>query len=552
MATMTSKNARFMPFGIYTLTSLLILGPLLKSGYILTLDLVFTPTLRMPSTITSSYLLHALYRLLNLGVSSQVIEKGVLFSAFLLAGIGTYYLILLLDQTYTFHRTIGAYIAGLLYIVNPFTYDRFMAGQYNVLLGYALLPWYTRTLLQFIYDPTVKSAVALAIWAIITSIVSIHAVGFIVLLTIIALLINVRQRRREKEWLTKVLKYGAFTATIFVIASSYWLFPLVLGKSATATSISGYGTNDVAAFATVGNGWLGKTLHLLQLQGFWAESRALYTLPQAYTPIWSLISIMIVLLVIGGAISYWRTGERKTWWLFITVGIFAGIVALGAMNKWVVSHIPLFAGYREPQKFVALISLAYAVFIARGISAVISYCHRQGGTFLLICATTLVLLLSVVWTPTMWWGFNQQLSSAQYPADWFSVNRRLDSDNDNFQTLFLPWHLYMFFGFAGRIIANPASAYFDKPVIVSDNPEFKNISYSNRTPATKQLDQLLPLANKQETLGRQLAKLNIKYIILENDDDFSNYAYLNRQQDLKLISKSDTLELYINNAWGKQ
>lgn len=552
MATIARRYTRFIPFSIFSLLALLILGPLLRGGYILTLDLVFTPKLRMPTTITSSYLLHALFRALNVFLPSQLIEKGMLFAILLLAGTGLYYLVLDLDHSRDRFVYFGALTGGIFYVINPFVYDRLMAGQYNVVFGYALLPWFIGALLRFVTIPSCSSSVAVAIWALVISIVSIHAIGFMLLIIGATLIIYGWHRYHDAIWRIQVLKLGSFALAIFLVMSSYWLVPLMMGKNATALNINGYGANDLTAFATGGNGLLGKAAEILRLQGFWAEHRDLYTLPQSHVALWPLVTVLVLLLVMGGAISYWRNGDRKLVLLFVTSGVFAGILALGTMDTWLVSHVALYAGYREPQKFVAILALSYAVFIARSVKVVLKYCYQQGSTLYLTFAIVLVMLIPAVWTSTMFWAFNEQLVVTQYPADWFSVNRRLDAEHNNFQTLFLPWHLYMFYGFAGRIIANPAPAFFDKSVIVSDNPEFKNASYTNRTPATRQLDLMIPKASSSKHLGGQLAILDIKYVILAKEDDANSYAYLQQQQDLKLVSKSDTLDLYVNEDWRSQ
>lgn len=248
----------------------------------------------------------------------------------------------------------------------------------------------------------------------------------------------------------------------------------------------------------------------------------------------------------------WRARQRSLVLLFGGGTLFAIALATGPLNGWLAAYVPFFSGYREPQKFVSLIVLCFAVFICHGTAVILQYAHQKGGAPFYALASTLLILLPAVWTPTMWWGFNNQLTPVQYPSDWYTVDHLLNKDRSNFQTVFLPWHLYMYFNFANRIIVNPAPAFFDKPVIVSDNPEYKHASLSNSTPVKRRLDQLLSHANTQYSLGAQLAKLNIKYVILDKDDDFMNYAYLNKQHDLRRITNGDTLEVYVNTAWRKQ
>jgi hypothetical protein len=227
------------------------------------------------------------------------------------------------------------------------------------------------------------------------------------------------------------------------------------------------------------------------------------------------------------------------------------LLAAGVFTSWLAAHVPLLAGYREPQKFAAVVALCLVVFAAQGATAVLKYSRNQGNKLFFGLSATMLFLLPLVWTPSMFWGFNLQLAPVQYPADWFAMNKQLDADHTNFQTLFLPWHLYMYFGFAGRIIASPAPNFFDKPMLVSNNPEFEGAAPTSSSAAVRQLDQLLPIAGKGTMLGNQLAELNVKYVLLAKDNDYQNYAYLNKQADLKLVAQSATLELYRNEAWGE-
>jgi hypothetical protein len=150
----------------------------------------------------------------------------------------------------------------------------------------------------------------------------------------------------------------------------------------------------------------------------------------------------------------------------------------------------------------------------------------------------------------MFRGFDGQLTPRQYPPDWATLNQQLNKDTDNFHVLFLPWHLYMRYEFTGRIIASPVEGYFDKPFIVSDNPEIGNV-----TPAIADVNKqlltttILPHAPQSTSLGHQLLPLNVKYIVLAKDDDYQTYSYLNNQSDIQLVSETDTLMLYRNNAF---
>ncbi len=156
------------PVCVYGAVVLLVLGPLLLPGYVLTLDMVFTPVLRMPDQVSSSYLFRALLHLLDIVLPADLVQKVMLFAILLLTGLGMHRLMESLPARKPADAVppLALYFAGLLYTINPFTYDRLLAGQYNVLFGYALLPWFVRALLKFVARPGRKNALVVAGWAV--------------------------------------------------------------------------------------------------------------------------------------------------------------------------------------------------------------------------------------------------------------------------------------------------------------------------------------------------------------------------------------------------
>jgi len=151
----------------------------------------------------------------------------------------------------------------------------------------------------------------------------------------------------------------------------------------------------------------------------------------------------------------------------------------------------------------------------------------------------------------MFWGFGGQLQPHEYPNGWAALNQRLNQDRGKYQVLFLPWHLYMHYAFVGRIIASPAASYFDKPVVVSNELEFGGASPTVPDSRKTQLSKnILPNAAQGTHLGTQLAPLGIKYILLDKDDDYRSYSYLDHQADLHLISENTNFKLYLNTVFG--
>lgn len=535
---------------VYVVAAILVLWPLFGPGYILTLDMVFAPRLALPEVVTSSYLLHASLHLLNLIIPSDVIQKLMLLTILVLSGVGIHRLMRFLQATSTPAVTsqLVAYAGGLLYMINPFTYSRFMAGQYSVLLGYAFLPFFTGALLRFLRAPSVKTSLILTAWTLGISIVSIHTLGLAFVVGLVALMRTLWRHRLESRRLKQIGQYLASIAVVFIIANSYWLLPLMQGSGPTATSIATFQASDQSAFETEGSSVVSKLIHVLRLQGFWGEGEGLYLLPHDQFILWPIVVIVVWTLVIIGARTLWRRNREMCVLLLASMAI-ATLLAIGVGTAWLSEHVPLFAGYREPQKFVAIVALSYAVFFGFAISKIV---QKASAIPRRIIAGVVSAAVVVGFTPVMFGGFDGQLVPRHYPTDWYTINERLNKDGDTFQVVFLPWHLYMRYQFAGRVIAHPANGFFDKPIMTSNDPELQGTKPAINDPQKELLtNQILPRAAASDTLGAELEPLRVKYVILAKDADYTSYDYLDHQKDLQLVTETTTLKLYRNTAFRK-
>lgn len=530
MALNESKKTDWQAYGLYALVALAVLLPLLKPGFILTLDMVFTPELRLPESITASWPFHALLYGLNFVIPSDIIQKILLLSVLVLSGIGMHRLVRLLQPT---HIGWGIYFASVLFMLNPFTYARFMAGQYMVLLSYALLPWFIRLLLRFMHRPELKNSLKLAGLTVLIGIISIHMLAAVAVLFLAALgVVTWRYRSKLKAFAT----FGAITLGIFIVASSYWLVPLVMGQGATAQTIGSFTAADTAAFETRGDNPFVRIFHILRLQGFWGEGAAQFLLPQNVMLFWGLIALIILALVIIGGVTLWRQSKALATFFGASI-LVAALMGAGLL--------PLPPGLREPHKMTALVALGYAVFVAFGVDTLLRWLRDKAETAYVIGAVA-ILILPLLYMRVMLWGFHNQLVPVKYPAEWTSLNEQLHDDKDG-AVLFLPWYLYMSFDFSGRIIANPAPNFFDKETIASTDPELGGAAGSQANPRTDALTKLL--ANPESDLAEALAEQDIKYILLTKELDYQKYDFIANQSQFEKVTDNDKLTLYRNTAW---
>ncbi len=545
MAPITTKTVR--PYAIFGGLSLAVILPMLWPGYILTLDMTFTPNLHMPEQMSSSYLFHAGLHYLNVLIPADVLQKIMLLAILMLCGLGMYFLMRYIQTSKSDSGESalwGAYIAGTFYMINPFVYSRFMAGQYAVLLGYALLPFFARAMLRFFAVPTLQRVFIASGWLTLIGIVSIHTLGLAAVLILAALGVQAWRCRKNCDVTLAIITYGVIGLAMFVLASGYWLFPLLSGASNQGQAVTQFSTSDQQAFQTAGGDLAGKLGNVLQLQGFWGEGQGLYLLPQEQLPGWGFVVLGFWFLIGVGAVWLWRN-HRATTVICAGAGIVAIVVAIvGAGN------LPLLAGLREPHKFIGLLALFYSLAAGFGAATILAWAKNKRNHVTFIIGATIILLLPVLYTPTMFWGFSGQLSPRQYPTDWYAINDRLNRDNDDFRVLSLPWHLYMHYAFAGRVIVNPSDKFFDKSTIVSNELEFRGASPTFPNADKKLLtSEILPKAAANQQFGKELNELDIKYVLLAKTYDYKDYAYLNSHSELQLVAETKNLRLYRNLAY---
>ncbi|HSW75180.1 MAG TPA: hypothetical protein VLG16_04935 [Candidatus Saccharimonadales bacterium] len=524
----------------FSVVGLVVWLPLLGSGFVLNVDLVFTPHVVLPSITSPSYIWWLALKALNLILPMFVIEKLVLFAITFLSGFGMYYWL----QTVFDSVKVGFepkqpafYLAGLLYAVNPFCYSRFMAGQYLVLLGYALLPFFARSFFWACTMPRSRQAAYVAgVWLALIGVVSLHILGMALILAVVFMLATYTLTQRRFLLLLAVRVFGTF-----LVLSLIWIIPVLLGHSAAAATASSFGAGDVNAFTTAGHGVFGQLLTVLLMHGFWADSKNLYIAPQDIYSWWWLPCITVLIVSVAGLILGLRRNRVA---LHLTVlGCVAITLSAGWLTRPIMAILPWFGGYREPQKFTALLVFVYCFGFVIGTSWFMDRLKNASAD----TRTTLTILLaaiSVLTAPLMPWAFHRQLHTSYYPGDWAKVNSYFAAQKEKSTVLFLPWHLYMPYSFTSHVIANPAPKFFTNAMIIASNdPEIGAATGYGQPAMQRQLNKAFKggsLDNVREAIAQDKAQ----YIIVAKEYDFNKYASLLDAPQYKLVQNYKTIEVF--------
>lgn len=531
------------PLIFYGALSLIVMLPLLAPGFVLTVDLVFTPHITLPKITSPDFLWWLLIKLVSFVLPVVVIEKLILLAIVFLCGFGMYrWLATITDRV---ELRTGVYLAGLLYAVNPFCYSRFMTGQYLVLLGYALLPFFATSIYKAAQRRTSqKTAYLPGIWLALIATISLHMLGMALLLTIV--LAVFLQQTKVITSRHEAVKFWLKVAVSFIVLSVPWLVASILGKGSAAQTTSGFTTGDLQAFHTY-SGHAGTLLNVLFLHGFWADAKNLFIAPEAVYSWWWLPCLLIVLLVGLGYIKLLAKRDRLASAL-VAIGTLACILAMGAtaygiggVNQWILHNVPFLKGYREPQKFVALLIFVYCYGFAFGVAALQRVVRRFSDdvrSALVLCIVAVVVLSA----PFMPWAFRGQLTTSQYPADWAYTNDYF-RDKSRPTAVFLPWHLYMPYEFSKRLIANPAPKFFTHAkIIASVDPEIGDASGYAQAKEQRTIAQIIQRGNQNS--AALLYAQGVRYVIVAKDYDYHRYDSLLKQTGFMSVKNLQTLQVF--------
>jgi hypothetical protein len=424
---MTFFTTRFL-FTVFVscVGTVLLLWNLLTPGYVLLLDWVPGPhPVLTTHTISSQIEFPTGFAIFSLSnhISPWVVQKGILvLLAFLLFFLPAYYYPFRLEKTYAH---VVPYLASLIAMMNPFVYERLLAGQWRVLMGYALLFPLVYTLIAYLRAPSLRRALLVALLLATIGTVSTH---FMLIGAIVAIIFGVahiysrisssrrthRERlpRRVLQGLGAPLHHALLALAVFFAASSYWLTPLLYESRleprlytsggvhnsttppaaisasypsiASPSLVSTFTKDDFMAFETTRAPYIGAIGSVLTLRGFWAESHAWAT--QFRMPgmqsfgmnvlFYSAFFFLLLFVVVGiQALKYHDvegddTSSRRALIASVCFALFVscGISAYGiwSINLWLLEHVPLWSGFRDTTKWNGVIALTYALFGSYG------------------------------------------------------------------------------------------------------------------------------------------------------------------------------------------
>jgi hypothetical protein len=515
--------------------ALVVVLPLLRPGYALAYDMVFVPHLPFSTAllgVTRAYP-RAVPTDLLVALGSSVVTGAVVQKAVLLLIVGGG--AMGAGRLVPAERAVARIAGAVLYVWNPFVYERLLLGQWALLLGYAILPWAVSAAIGFRRStPGSASRLVLAFAGLAVSPYSAIIGGATTLVVAF-------WPGRSKDRTDGVGGHGGRRAALVLAGvlavNLVWLVPALLypgGAAQPDTAIRLFRARSDSPLGTVGS--------VVTLGGLWRTDLAP---PGRSTIIW----IPAALIIAGVAVRGWRVlrgrwpaGGRRGLAAAAAAGLVLALAASfpGSRDvlEWMARTVPGGGFLRDGQKFVMPLAVLWSVLFGAGVDGLLEDLPVSDR---LVRGLVLALpLLPVALAPTLAWGAGGRLRTADYPASWAAVERVLAADPSHGAVLTLPWHAYLPFGWNhGATVHQPAPQYFSSPVVAASALELGSATLRPEDPWARLAGRALVLP---PPLAPRLPGLGVHWVLLFKEADWRNA--LPQVEGMKAVVDTPDLTLY--------
>lgn len=496
-----------------------VLGPAYKSGSLLSLDLVFTPRLPVPTgawglgpDLPRRVPIGVPFAWLASAVGGELAGKLLLTACIAGAVAGAALLARRCGAT-----PIAAAGAGLLYGLSPFALTRLGAGHWGLLAAMAVLPFAA----PLLADPSDRAAAFLG--AVALGLTGFAGGLFALTLGTCGLVVH---RRRVS------LMRGAIC---LLAAQLPWLVPgIVVATTATGP------LRLATGFATRVN--LLTATSLVAGDGFWRRSSQV-GLNQAVT---SAVGAGLLLLAVLGH----RRLPKALRLPFVTAAGVASAIALASAVPIVRTGFEgltagLVSPLREGQRLLPLLFVWLAPACALAVDSIATAAARGWRP---LVRTALAVVALILAGPGLW-GVGGRLEPAQFPGGYRRAVQLVDAAPGS--VLALPWHEYLNLSFAAdRRVLNPLPDRFGGDVIASTDPELGEAHQEGADPRGPTAARVADDIRAGRAASQSLRALGIRWVVLMKEVDWRKYSAVDRDPGLSRIPVGDGVRVYRVDGWS--
>ncbi|MCL0042991.1 hypothetical protein M1N17_00905 [Dehalococcoidia bacterium] len=556
---MPSYTAKYLgilaPVMVFSLLSLFILRDVLSPGLLITLDSTYA-YYRDPMTyygvderwITAGTPLYVSVAILKGIAPLWLIERFFLCATFAVGGLGAYRIV----PT----SLAGKYLAGIIYVANPYTYERFIAGHWSLLSAYALTPFAMGAFLNLLHKRDMRSALFVALTTTLVAMFSMHQLVILFAMYSVSFIIWIIKKDTFFAHLRSLIVPILLAACFFLFINLYWIFPTITAPTNILDEID---QDQLAVFATRGFSSWGDLFDAVTLYGFWRVSPTVER-PDSVIHLVSFLPILFLAVhAVFNAFNVHVSGRvitRRTIVAILLIGVIGFVAAIESQilnNLW--HQIPVVRGFREPQKFLGALAFSYAFLAGLGLGTLHQQlsnwnanANQRLSRFIIRTFPILVLLLPLGFSFHFFTTVGRQIEVTDYPAEWIETRKIVHEGAGSLQTLVLPWQHYMWYPWlpnAEKKMANPARRFFETPVIMGDSLGIGVQDVLN--PMSRYVDTVLKSEPQDKDLGASVIPLGVKYIVLFRTN-ISEYdrIFLADQTDLIERYSGESIILYEN------
>lgn len=500
MARATPIWLRLVPVAWCVVLVLLLLGPALGPGFLLSYDLVWVPDLALrpdflgtgtglPRAVPSD----AVVAILDEVVPGMLLEKVVLVGSLTAAGLGAARLA---------GPRLGARLVAVSVAVwNPFVVERLWLGHWTVLVGYACLPWLAEAAMRGRRTHQVPATLPLLL-----PVASLSAsAGLTSAIVVLALGISVRRThgsRRTSGWLVASV----------VAANAPWVVAGLLHAPTAEIAPS------TGQFGLHGDG-LPAPLAALSLAGVWNAEVVPGTRETAVLPALFLVFLLVV-VALGWTNAARRLGRRDLGGL---VGCWAagfGVALLtwlapGAVDA-VAARIPGAGLVRDGTRTLALGLPLVVVLAGAAANEIVDRATRRAQRALGLMFAVAIAVFPVAVLPDAAWGISGELRPADYPDDWAAARAALTAADPPGDLLVLPAGAYRAPEWNhGRTVLDPLGRYLPTDWVADDDLVVSGVLIPGEDPRGDLVEQAL--ARPAGERATALARLGIGVVAVEKD-----------------------------------
>lgn len=474
------------------LLGLLLLGPALAPGYVLSYDMVWVPDLALtrdalgvgsglPRAVPSDAVVAVLDEL----VPAMVLQKVVLLGGVIGGALGV---VRLLPPD----AVVPRLVAGAAYVWNPLVVERLVIGHWPLLLGYAVAPWVVLAARRW----QRSAPVPVALWWLVPLGSLSASTGLVTGL----LLVVLAARREVRRW--------AVLGALLLLANLPWLAAGLL-HAGSATSAA----SAAARFGLHAEGSVPAPLAALTLGGIWNAE----VVPASRSGALGWLAALVLVPLAAAGLGRLRAqlGERTWWGLVVcwTVGWLGACLtwlAPGAVGA-VAAAVPGGGVLRDGARLLVLCAPLLCLALGAGAGRLLERLPEPAR----VGAALGVLALPLALLPGVAWGAGGALRAVDYPADFAAARVAVQQQGPEGDTVLLPFSSYRAPAWnGGRKVLDPTGRYLGVDVVQDDTLAVSGRLLPGEDPRAAEVREVLAGGNPRSR-GEDLAALGVGAVVLE-------------------------------------